>query len=105
MNKNTTTTLNGQTFIMGADPYTVTADPDHTSIGWKLVSSNSQLTYEQEQKIQRLDELAAEMINVIEGYYNLPKNRSSLDSSLRKSTIMSILESHMKAVKFLTFKY
>lgn len=105
MNKNTTTTLNGQTFIMGADPYIVTADPDHTSIGWKLVSTNSQLSYEQEQKIQRIKELAAEMINTLKDHPNGIGESTIVNDWLYQHAMLDILSAQMKAVKYLTFKY
>lgn len=104
MNKNTTTTANGLSLNLG-QKHVVTADPDHNSIGWKLVSSNPQLSYDQGQKVERIKELAAEMINVLEEYNNTLENKTYLNDALIASTIMSILDAQMKAVKFLTFKY
>lgn len=99
-----TTTANGLSLNLG-QKQVVTADPDHNSIGWKLLSSNPQLSYDQGQKVERLKELAAEMINVLEEYSNTLENKTYLNASLRTSTIMSILDAQMKAVKYLTFKY
>lgn len=104
MNKNTTTTANGLS-LNYSQKHIVTADPDIDSIGYKLIVKTSKLSYEQEQKIQRIKELAAEMINTLKDHPNGIGESTIVNDWLYQHAMLDILSAQMKAVKYLTFKY
>ena len=104
MDKNTTTTANGLSLNYG-QKHVVTADPNKDSIGYKVILGSNKLNYEQEQKIQRIKELAAEMINTLQNYHDGLTESEAVNDWLYQHAMLDILSAQMKAVKYLTFKY
>ena len=104
MDKNTTTTANGLSLNYG-QKHVVTADPNKDSIGYKVILGSNKLNYEQEQKIQRIKELAAEMINTLKDHPNGIGESTIVNDWLYQHAMLDILSAQMKAVKYLTFKY